>query len=437
MKIKIVLTLLFCSAISVVISAQSLYQFKYNLAKDNGATNYTAFFILQDNGTGTIRIKYPSKENGENILLEMNAEEQYSDIPNVANDKLFYKLTNPVFISGTANVKYEPAIIVFTKNISTGEYEPMGIINGTAGSDTTVNTFSSVTFLDKKNLEKDLVLEYFTKQDIFYKNLFETQTRALSPFEKNTRLILLAVANINEPEIGASCLKDMNRAVETFTKLANFMEIKFESKTISGNDYNKATVEKQIASLTPAPNDIIVFYYSGHGFRKSKDSRRFPYIDLRAKPDNTYMVNSLNIEDIYDSIRKKGARLNLIIGDCCNTEVTAKNAIGAPIPRTKGFSLEWNLENCRALFLNPMPRSILVTAADIDQKASSNNDFGGFFSYFFKTSMENQLSFFNKNANWENVLNDTKRTTIVKAEHTYCDKPYIPENICEQYPIWK
>jgi hypothetical protein len=294
-----------------------------------------------------------------------------------------------------------------------------------------------VTFLDKKKLDKDLVLQYFTKQDIFYKNLFETQTRALSPFEKSTRMILLAVANVNEPEIGASCLKDMNRAVETFSKLADFMGIKFESRTVAGSNYNKATVEKQIASLTPALNDIVVFYYSGHGFRKPKDSRRFPYIDLREKPDNTYMENSMNIEDVYDAIRKKGARLNLVIGDCCNTEVSAKNAIGAPIPRKKGFSLEWNLENCRTLFLNPLPRSILVTAADRDQKASSNNEFGGFFSFFFKTSMENQLGFFKKNVSWENVLNDAKKSTITKAEHTYCDKPYIPENICEQYPIWK
>lgn len=436
MNVKKFLTIIFAFLISIVANSQSLYQFKYYLQKDNVPVSYSAFFTLKDDGTGSFRIKYPSPGNGDQ-LIEMSAEEEYQAIKQGDNNKLFYQLTNPVLISGNGNVSYEPALLVFKKNTGSDVYEPWGITNGSTGADTTVNVFSSVNFLENKNLKKDLVLQYFTTQDIFYKNLFETKTRDLSPFEKNTRLILLAVANINEPEIGPSCLKDMNRIVETFAKLTDFMGIKFESKTISGNDYNKENVEKQLSSLTPTINDIVVFYYSGHGFRKPKDNRRFPYLDLRPKQDKTYMVNSINVEDIYDSIRKKGARLNLVIGDCCNTDVTASNAIGKPLPRKKGFSMTWNLENCRALFLNPAPRSILVTAADRGQKAASNNDFGGFFSYFFKSSMENQLGFFKKNVNWDNVLNETKKNTITKAEHTYCDSPYIPENICEQYPIWK
>jgi hypothetical protein len=280
-------------------------------------------------------------------------------------------------------------------------------------------------------------LEYFTTGDTFYKNLFETRTRDLSTVEKNTKIILLVVANINEPTIGPSCLKDRDRTIETFTKLADFLKIKLEYKAISGKEYNKQNVEKEIKNLSPRPNDIVVFYYSGHGFRKPKDNRRFPYIDLRPKPDNTYMVNSLNMEDIYDSIKKKGARLNLVLSDCCNTEVTASNGIGDPVPRKKGLLMNYNLENCRALFFNPKQISILATAADAGQKATSNNEFGGFFSFYFKASLENQLSFFKKNVTWQGLLEEAKKQTIRKAEHTYCARPIAPENICEQYPVWK
>ena len=149
------------------------------------------------------------------------------------------------------------------------------------------------------------------------------------------------------------------------------------------------------------------------------------------------MVNSVNVEDVYTAIRGKGARLNLVISDCCNTNVESSNAVGNAIPAKKGFSMTWNMDNCRALFLIPMPRSILMSAADRGQKAASNNDFGGFFSFFLKSSMEDQLGFFKTNVSWENILSDTKKNTINKAEHTYCDSPYIPANICEQYPIWK
>ena len=424
-------------AIAITGSSQSVYLLQYNLQKETGKTGYTAFFVRNDDGTGLLRVKYISPVNREAVLLEMNVQEEYTDMKEgiAISDKLLYRLADPKFITGS-DKDFQPPFLWFKRNAVNTEYEPWGVTT-TLADTTSINTFSSVTFLENNALKKDLVLEYFTTGDTFYKNLFETRTRDLSPVEKNTKLILLVVANINDTAIGPSCKKDMERTVETFTKLTDFLKIKLDYKTISGKDYNKENVEKEINNLSPKPNDIVVFYYSGHGFRKPKDNRRFPYIDLRPKPDGTYMVNSLNMEDIYESIKKKGARLNLVMSDCCNTEVTASNAIGAPVARKKGLLMTYNLENCRALFFNPKPVSILATAADAGQKASSNNEFGGFFSFYFKSSMENQLSFFKKNVSWESLLQDAKKQTIRKAEHTYCDKPYIPENICEQYPVWK
>ena len=431
MREKIFLILIIFFAFTITGSSQAIYQFKYNLQKD--PTAYTAFFVRNDDGTGIIRVKYSSPQA---VLIEMDVQEEYTDMKEgqTTSDTLLYRLTNPKFISGS-DKNFQPPFLWFKRNAANNEYEPWGVTATLA--DNGINPFSSVTFLANDSLKKDLVLEYFTTQDLFYKNLFETRTRDLSPVEKNTKLILLVVANINDTAIGPSCKKDMERTVETFTRLTDFMKIKLDYKTISGKDYNKENVEKELKNLSPGPNDIVVFYYSGHGFRKPKDNRRFPYIDLRPKPDGTYMVNSLNMEDIYESIKKKGARLNLVMSDCCNTEVTASNAIGTPVARKKGLLMTYNLENCRTLFLNPKPVSILATAADAGQKASSNNEFGGFFSFFFKASMENQLSFFKKNVSWESLLQDAKKQTIRKAEHTYCEKPYIPENICEQYPVWK
>lgn len=433
--IQKILLAIILSAIGNILYAQSVYHLKYNFP--NSADAHSAILVMNDDGTGIIRINYPSPGNGKMFLAEMNVEE-YIEMKEGVNkeDKLLYRLSNPRLVS-VSNVKPDPFFIVFKRSSDKNEYEPWGISKNATVTEASVISFSSVAFLESNSLTKDLVLEYFTKEDTFYKNLFETRTRDLSQAEKNTKIILLVVANINEPEIGPSCLKDMNRTMETFTKLAGFMKINLEAKTISGKEYNKANVEKAIAALTPKPNDIVVFYYTGHGFRKPKDNRRFPYIDLRPRPDNTYMVNSLNIEDIYNSIRKKGARLNLVLSDCCNAEVTARNAIGTPPPKKKGLLMTYNMENCRALFLNPKPVSILATAADAGQKASSNNTFGGFFSFFFKASMENQLSFFKKNVSWNSLLEDAKKQTIKKAERTYCDSPYIPENICEQYPVWK
>ncbi len=245
----------------------------------------------------------------------------------------------------------------------------------------------------------------------------------------------------------------MKRVVETFSGLTNFLGIKIFSKTISGNEYSKKNIQTAINNIKPSANDIVIFYYSGHGFRLPENSRRFPNLklknfrnDRRNFRDSILWINkdrqdnitySLNIEDIFNSIKAKKARFNLVLSDCCNNDIFSTNSTGSKPLKTKGSGVEWNEDNIRVLFLNKNPMSILATAAQSGQKASSNNDFGGFFSYFFKTSMENYCSKLKKDGTWDLILQDTQKQTSFKARHTYCDKPYIPENICQQYPDYK
>ena len=412
-------------------TAQSLYQVNYHLTQTDTIT-YKAFLVLFNDGTGIARVKFNYQKNNVSMLVHANLQQQAGNNPLTVSDTIYYNLEGERYISGNAPPLPQRQFS-FVKNAS-GEYEPFGVVGSTG---TAIDTFKSVQFIDAKSMDEALVLQFFTRTDEFYKSLFTVKTRDLNVFEKRSKLNLLVVANSNDAEIGASCKKDMERVIETYTNLANFIGIGIDVKAISGTEYNKANVVNAIDKLTPSSNDIVVFYYSGHGFRKPKDNRTYPYIDLRPKPDDTYMVNSLNMEDIYSSIRKKKARFNLVLSDCCNTEVSETNAIGSPIARTKSLGINWSQNNCLALFMNPKPMSVLATAARPDQRAASNNEFGGFFSYFFKTSMETHFSFLKLNVNWQSVLEQARKQTEWKAEHTYCSKPYIPENICDQTPTWR
>jgi hypothetical protein len=150
------------------------------------------------------------------------------------------------------------------------------------------------------------------------------------------------------------------------------------------------------------------------------------------------MVNSLNIQDIFNTIRTKpkAARLNLVISDCCNT-IPGKNK-----PNAKSISgfrdiKDWSQDNCRQLFLNPSPISLLITAADIGQTAAADTTAGSLFTIFFKAALENNITNFKKNVSWDQVLAEAKNGTSIKSKHTYCARPFIPENICPQDPIPK
>ena len=160
---------------------------------------------------------------------------------------------------------------------------------------------------------------------------------------------------------------------------------------VAGDRYNKKHVVSELKLLRPAPNDIVVFYYSGHGYRKKEDKRQYPYIDLRASGEHDYLTQTLNMEDIYQFIKRKGARMNLVLSDCCNSYVGDRNSVSSLPPAKRSSTLMLDGENIRMLFLKGKI-SILATAADSTQRASSNNSLGGFFSYYLNASLEASAS---------------------------------------------
>ncbi|MBK6379587.1 MAG: hypothetical protein IPF72_07560 [Chitinophagaceae bacterium] len=182
-------------------------------------------------------------------------------------------------------------------------------------------------------------------------------------------------------------------------------------------------------------NDIVIFYFNGHGFRKPTDGRPGPYIDLKDERNFRIMEASASMEDIYATIRAKRARLSLVLSECCNALITDTNPLAEPPAVKKSFGINWSTENCRNLFLNKTPMSILGAAASPSMLAASNNNFGGFFSYFFRTSLETHFSFAKTAVNWDQVFKQTAEQTKYKADRTYCDN--VTKKKCNQLPYYR
>ena len=405
------------------------------------SVTYDVFFVEFNDGSGMARVKYQLPGSVDSQLIEMHGQGRYvSEKPgSIDTNRLVYTFTDPAFIKGNEQVKLTVPVFWYDKNLASGIFEPTSVSDN---ANNTAKTFKA-DHIKRNELKKDLVLQFFDEKDAFYQNLFGLKSRGLSEAEKKINIYLLIVANTNDPVIGSSCYKDMNRMLHTFQDLAEFLGINIYPTTIFGRTYSKKNIENAIRDdINPSPDDIVVFYYSGHGFRKKNRPRpakpygRYPFLDFRAKPSDDYNVYTLNIEDIFETIKKKGARLNLVVSDCCNYLPESTNITGDPLAEPRGSGLEWVEDNCRALFLSPQRQSILTTAADIGQLASSNNDFGGFFSYFFKSSMETHFSLLKTKVTWDQVLEEAIKQTNIKARYTYCSRPFIPANVCKQNPFY-
>ncbi len=432
-----------CLLASHTAMAQSVYHFRYNFSQPTDSIHYQAMLVRYDDGSGLLRVRYALPVTGDDVLVECDLEE-FNPADNTAanNDTatLVLKPVNPRFIFGNSNMQFHAPFLLLKYNAVSGFHEPAGMALDSTVTAMDVRTSFTASLIPNSGLTKSFVTGFFTPDDDFYINLFSTSTKGLTAAEKNTKLYLLIVADTLDKEIGPACSLDITRTLETFKGITDTLGIKLFPKVITGASYSKKNVELAVANCKPAAADIVVFYYSGHGFRKKEEpARRFPNIKLKTNHTTTQDVyqNSLNIEDIFNTITKKPSRFNLVLSDCCNNDIESTNSTGSKPGQTKGSGVQWNQDNCKKLFLDPVRMSVLATAADNGQRACSKNNFGSFFSYFFSTSLESYCSKLKANVNWDQVLQDTKTQTINKAKRTYCDKPYVPENICSQFPNYK
>jgi len=441
MPLKTFLIFFFACVTCNYLHAQTLYQFKYTFKGENGPENYDAFMVRYDDGTGFIRVNYADPATGEKYLVDMDMEESY-DIDGktgVTDSSLIYFTgANPVVISGDTSQGYDPDIYVFEKDENDEYYDPLKVYSVDDNDSISEGDFTEAKLLEATDLTEDFVSHYFFKEEEFYKSLFETTTRQLTSDEKATTLHVVIVANTNDPDIGTTCMLDKDRTLKIFSDLAEFMGIKLDAKTIFGNDYNKQNVQDAVALLKAAPQDIVIFYYSGHGFSKN-DQYQYPYLELRSKSFQGLNENSINIEEIYNLIKQKGAKVSLVISDCCNTLPETPAAVSGEVALTRSSSLGWSLNNCLKLFLPPAPVAVLMTAAKKGEMSAGNNSYGGFFTFNFRTSLLNYLSPTHEFAgiSWKTLIDEAQTQTVKKATNTLCKNPDGTSGRCVQHPVYK
>jgi len=452
MKARIVLNLIFILLLVSSARSQSVYYFRYKFPTLSDTNVYHAFFVRYSDGFGFMRVRFDEPGTGQPIVAQMNLWQNDIQLDPGGNDKTrvlvdtnkirFDTTGKPRFIFGSSKTRLPAPSFLFNRNKTSNLFDPGSITTkDSRGIEQNAEILSSETYT-AETLDKDIVAQFFTPEEDFIKNMNDPGSRGitnLSPVEKKMKIHLLIVANTNDPSIGRGCAYDIRIAMLMLDSIRKFIGIGMQTTVISGKNYNKENVQKAIKALNPDPNDIVIFFYSGHGFRKPEDNRIFPYIDLRSKPDRTYNVNSLNIQDVFDAIRTKpkAARLNLVISDCCNTLPETKKSTAKVIGGGFRDINQWSEANCRKLFLDPAPMSILMTAAEVNQMASYDTTAGSLFTIYFKAALENFLSKSKSNVSWDQVVTETKDKVSFKAAHTYCLRPFIPENICKQEPIRK
>jgi hypothetical protein len=135
----------------------------------------------------------------------------------------------------------------------------------------------------------------------------------------------------------------------------------------------------------------------------------------------------MNLSEVYFTLKNKGARLNLVLGDCCNSEVNAS-------PVTANNFLTFQVDNSsditklKNLFLNS--QGIILSSAAQKGEVSWVTPQGGLYSISFLQALREEISYLSSSTgNWDNILSKTITLARSKSTPTFCSNCTLQNGI--------
>ncbi len=250
---------------------------------------------------------------------------------------------------------------------------------------------------------------------------------------------LFLAGDTRNGRIGESVGIDLKNVEDTFTYIAKMAKVPLHIKKITSLD-NSLTLGHLDAHLREAqvsPDDVIIFYYSGHGSRTRKTHLVFPYLEF----SNANIVSETVIKKLFS---KKGA-LSLVLFDCCNSYAYKSSAAdNTCLFRLDPIDDPQIAINCEKLFFQR--RGALVACASQMGEYATGLPFlerdgkiaaGGYFTNAFLNILFKKLR--TSRPHWASILKNTKKicrkgSRELHKKYNWAGSPHTPLYACLLYP---
>lgn len=421
--------------------AQSFFYLENKIAvQDKPSTTYQTFLMIEPDGDVIARIRFTKPGSEDYQVVELRfIDSLVAGLEADNTQKFLYSFGEPAVIMGSGYADLLIPRLIFSRKV-----DSLGAFYSPEALEVSLDNVNWIAAEMIRNEErsykelkriKDTLQLFYQEEDPVYKFFVETKARG-NPVARLEKMFLVVVANSDDPTIGASSKKDFDKITKTYTSLAKDLGVKtVVPYYIWGDGFSIKEVQNALKKINPSPIDIVIFYYSGHGFRYKDDNSKYPRMSFRTKKDPSRIGNNLSVEDVYEQILKKGAKVNIVMSDCCNEDVGANPRIGTePIKSRGGIFGSFSFENAQRLFFPLNPLSIIIGTADVSQLATGNPEIGGFFTHYFVSELNQSLYGFETEApNWTSIIAEAKKKATWKALSAFCENT---NSRCKQTAIY-
>lgn len=229
--------------------------------------------------------------------------------------------------------------------------------------------------------------------------------------------------NPNDPRdtgIGQSVTVDFERMGIEMTSISSFIGYSLKKYYYydTPDRFSRRSLLAVLNNLSCGKDDIVFFYYSGHGLRAENEESQYPEMVLKVPYGAASVQDLYPLFDVYKKIRDKNPRLTIVMGDLCNSTIkgyyrSTDTAKGASVKSSTACDVYKNL------FLN-VKGGLIATSSKPGQTSGcafykDGTEAGGIFTVSFLECLGACVSQ-GQAVNWDTLLEGATTFAIKIAE---------------------
>lgn len=188
--------------------------------------------------------------------------------------------------------------------------------------------------------------------------------------------------NPRDRGIGHSVSGDYYRMKIEMATIASFIgyELKTHYYVGSQDQFSRQNLDKVIDNLKCSPQDIVFFYYSGHGSRSENEKTNFPQMNLVVDPYHSNIPEQVANYPIYNVLKRietKKPRLAIVIGDLCNSVSSWVTPKSSPMDKSATKVEDAPIQFYKDLFLK-VEGSLIAVSSKPEQTSAACEEGGAF-----------------------------------------------------------